>query len=1054
MEKPPTSRNLADTQKIKIDTVKPAITGARSLSGLADRTNYYRADQTIYIVLSFNEEIDFTQGNGTLLNLNSGGAALLQSQMGQDSLLFTYAAAANQNANPLRVNSFVIGSSTIKDLAGNSLDVFSIPENINEGANARTIVIDTQPPSAPVFSSSALHNNTYDFVQTFTLTATELDAAIEYKIGSASPWIQYSGEVELESAGTYNIYARQTDRAGNTTPQAGWFGPHTITIEASTPLLQSFGGSKPGTYGKDKIIDITLKLRDAVNVTGNPTLTLNVNKTPAAAATANFIASSSGTNSLLFQYTIQTGDSVELLKINSINIAAGTDKLIRVSDSLDVTEQLTHLNKEGKTQSGSLDFYTQIKIDTIEPSFIGPPVLSQNKLILNFTKEILKGNGTIKIEQSAATFIPPAVLSKNDYGRFGGDSRLKQYYTLGTNGTDNTGKADLTEKYILNFNLDPAVRASAGAEVQALIDALVLGYANLAEVPVVSQAVKIGADGKSMEIDLSSAFGYILRVKGVTYNVSAPDTFAQDDLGRHLSNTITGTITNPGVNDPVIRVQRKQTEADRFTVNNATFPEGERISWVSADAETSVTLPSGDGKTWIQIPSYWMHPPYAVTFTSGDGYVPITLPAWNTFVKILDVSNTTQPEAGWISLSAVGNHYFWKEGDLWHASRNNQPNPAPSGMITINHAQQFWLKPDVDSIIIGNNPNDSLYLDLCEEVTAYVKVGSGIWRNAEYFGNTRGVNVPSFYAVKTGDNDPNWTTDDKSGLPGWIRYHETLPARTVKTAFANQPATAKVKISCQTPNVNIYYSHTENNLAREGNITGPYSGTAAPHKENRMPAASATPYTAAFDVGDSVNITDGFVYGIRAAVRQNSAAEQTSDPKAYEVAARSVLRYTNFYRGTGGTGNVGTLADIAVGYDQALQLWLRGGDVESGNNLTPGFPLAWDEKNTEGARLLTSTGGAAPVWYWMTWEVTSQAYFHFIAGTTITVPVSGANATLTNDVVKGPKRWSWGKNRWAFQYKQFILYPGASLSFYNETTVAGQATVNFEFYNNFGPPRD
>jgi hypothetical protein len=129
-------------------------------------------------------------------------------------------------------------------------------------------------------------------------------------------------------------------------------------------------------------------------------------------------------------------------------------------------------------------------------------------------------------------------------------------------------------------------------------------------------------------------------------------------------------------------------------------------------------------------------------------------------------------------------------------------------------------------------------------------------------------------------------------------------------------------------------------------------------------------------------------------------------------------------------------------------MWLRGGDGISGSNLTPGFPLSWGGDG--GVRLMSTNTPAdllnANVWYWITWNVNTTAYFRFIAGTTI-APYN------LSDVQQGPKRWSMGKNRWTFQYDKFGLHPGGSISMNRQTFVQGQATMDFEFFDNFSGNR-
>jgi len=199
-----------------------------------------------------------------------------------------------------------------------------------------------------------------------------------------------------------------------------------------------------------------------------------------------------------------------------------------------------------------------------------------------------------------------------------------------------------------------------------------------------------------------------------------------------------------------------------------------------------------------------------------------------------------------------------------------------------------------------------------------------------------------------------------------------------------------------------------------------------------MPNSSSTAYSNPFSIGSSNNV-DGLLYGIRA-----ESVNGSYTAAAYEKAARSIITFNNVTA----ADNWGTLNTLATNLARELHLWLRGGDGLSGSSLTPGFPLSWSDQDRAGARLMTKDG-ATNNWYWITWEVSSQAYFHFLAGTT----------SSAAETANGPHNWAWGKNRWAFQYAEFPLYAGSSLVFTTTTQVAHPATTEFEFYDNFSGSR-
>jgi hypothetical protein len=279
-----------------------------------------------------------------------------------------------------------------------------------------------------------------------------------------------------------------------------------------------------------------------------------------------------------------------------------------------------------------------------------------------------------------------------------------------------------------------------------------------------------------------------------------------------------------------------------------------------------------------------------------------------------------------------------------------------------------------------------------------------------------------------------------------------------------QPTTAQVKIDCQTPDATIGYSYQSYSTTPvEGTSATPFNGTSRPAQPGTgtpsTPTTGTAPNTVSFTLGNATNITDGYLYNITATATKGTSVT------AYDKAARSVIRFLDINN----AANWSELGTIAGGQSKTLNLWLRGGDQASGANLTPGFPLAWDEKDYGGARLLTHDSG---IWYWITWEVSARpALFHFLAGTVRNPATTQEAATIINDMNNGPRDWSWGKNAWAFQHDKYPLHPGGSLAFsagtgknqgnpkpggdYNGTwvTFSDMATDKFEFYGNFGGSR-
>ena len=626
----PSGRSLGDTKRLRIDTINPTILNVQAL--VDESPAYYRQGQTIYITMTFSEDINFTPGspsNNTSLALNigsGGGAGRVPMLMGSNQLLFTYHVQANDNTpvSPLTyltANSLSLGNGTITDLAGNLLSVLTIPSGSNIN-NTKNIVVDTLKPVPPTLTSSLPSGTvTSSKPETFSITSTETDSILEYSIkvenNEDGPWLTYRNlpdvnntSVEISSTAKYNIRARQTDRAGNESDPTAYLP---IEILRSEVLLQSLGGSNPGTYKTGDVIDIKINLnmtsRGALGVTGIPSLTLNVAN--GANTTKNVNWNTSGGiedgKTLVFKYTVTAGDSVDTLEIVSINLPAGVD-VTGNGNSLK-QELLADWNKEGRQP---LSFYTRISVRTDIPIIQSAIMDSADptKLRITFSKDVYKGSGNIVITQPTTgvdnAYRAPAVMSRADYFLWGGDTVLGSYYDAGTNGTDNAGNPDLTEKYILKWEVEPTAAA--------LVTALTGRGAHRVTIPVASGAVTIS--GNIMTVDLSQDWGYNLRVKGVTYDLSIANTIVRDGQSNNLSGTYTGTLANPGTNDPFIRVQKNR---GTFSSANVTLPAdgGNQTTtyWVNLnDAATQIsqTTTAPTTGTWIQVNQYQ----YSGTFTS------------------------------------------------------------------------------------------------------------------------------------------------------------------------------------------------------------------------------------------------------------------------------------------------------------------------------------------------------------------------------------------------------------------------------------------------------
>ena len=106
----------------------------------------------------------------------------------------------------------------------------------------------------------------------------------------------------LTAQATYTLAATELDAAGN----LGSSGNQSLTIDSTTPTVSTVTSSLgAGRYTVGQVVPVTVTFSEPVNVTGTPKLTLNTTPTNEVVS----YASGSGTNQLLFNYTVVAGDN-------------------------------------------------------------------------------------------------------------------------------------------------------------------------------------------------------------------------------------------------------------------------------------------------------------------------------------------------------------------------------------------------------------------------------------------------------------------------------------------------------------------------------------------------------------------------------------------------------------------------------------------------------------------------------------------------------------------------------------------------------------------------
>ena len=379
-------------QGIIIDTAAPTVSTVTTSA----TAGQYKAGTVIPITVTFGEPVNVT---GTpQLTLNDGAVVNYSSGSGGTALVFDYTVAAGENTSLLDYASTSALSGTIKDAAGNAYATAAgLPAVGSDGLWSRSIVVDTTAPTVSAVSSTTpagqypagtvipitvTFSETVNVIGTPQLTLND-GAVVNYASGSGSTALVFDYTVaagdntsDLDYASTSALAGTVKDVAGNALltggalPATGYplggdgLWSQGIIIDTTAPTISTVTSTtSSGWYGTAAVIPIYVTFSEPVNVTGTPTLALNT--IPAAVAS---YASGTGTNVLLFNYTVAAGQNASRLDYAStaaLTLSGGT-----IADAATNAANLA-LPPTGGAPSGSGLWSQDIIIDTVPPTVTG-----------------------------------------------------------------------------------------------------------------------------------------------------------------------------------------------------------------------------------------------------------------------------------------------------------------------------------------------------------------------------------------------------------------------------------------------------------------------------------------------------------------------------------------------------------------------------------------------------------------------------------------------------------------------------------------------------------
>ncbi|MGJ4744905.1 Calx-beta domain-containing protein [Leptospira sp. SA-E8] len=356
----------------------------------ANSNGAYKAGSSLNISVTFPNSVTVSGGTPSL-NLNNGASASYQSGSGSKVLFFLYTVGSGEDVAKLDVldqSSFVLNGASVLS-SGGSTQSTTLPAPGASGSLSinKSLEIDTIAPTVSSTGSPSA-TNTYGpgsnlqvnvtFSETVTISGTPY---IDLNIGRSINFSSLQSGVTLTfpftvsnpddtsaldyvDSSSLHLGAGGSilDKAGNAAVLSlvspGVSGSvsasKTITIDTVSPSITNVTATTAnGTYGIGAAISIQVVFDEPVNVTGTPNLVL---ETGSVDNSATYV-SGSGSSTLVFQYTVTSGDTNgDLDYVASTSLSSGT-----IQDLVGNSAVLTLPNPGA---SGSLAANKALVIDT------------------------------------------------------------------------------------------------------------------------------------------------------------------------------------------------------------------------------------------------------------------------------------------------------------------------------------------------------------------------------------------------------------------------------------------------------------------------------------------------------------------------------------------------------------------------------------------------------------------------------------------------------------------------------------------------------------------
>jgi len=562
------SITLPATRFLEVDGVAPRVVnmtfhGTEGSGRDAEGKRWYRAGEELEIKVTTDKRVmvlgtvelklsglvsidpNVEEGVGTF---NPNHYARFQKMDGDYTMVFSYKIYDQDKAEPLilnpklcfeEVDMALITDKGIGVIGGNNLEVDYKDFNNDPAPNPLGLVpiyIDAVPPPSLFISVTgttappATPTHTMSFRITGEMENLDSVAPIEryspnntqsfvqYSVNNGLNWLPGTDDVPVSlgspyeftivsgtGLNTYNVIARQTDRAGNVSEPVD---PYTFTMGSQSELLSIVCENGNGAYptGSNIRFKITFSGRVMYNSTNNPlfgsaSITIYGGGANNTGDTVVPISVTTGSEfALNAVYTVPEGITMNPVQISAINLT-GVRKQDTTPFDMDDTPLQTRIASAIAAFNGTPGVFTRpnLKVMSVRPritaigqagqtlvapgtSFIVTPTANNSEISLRFSHEVWAQRGRIKVKPYGDWRIPP-VLSSSEYTAvesalsgvtIPGTNPPQGYYKATTHGlriataadiratgdigysgvpgTDTYYVPDTSTKYVLDFN--------------------------------------------------------------------------------------------------------------------------------------------------------------------------------------------------------------------------------------------------------------------------------------------------------------------------------------------------------------------------------------------------------------------------------------------------------------------------------------------------------------------------------------------------------------------------------------------------------------------------